>query len=343
MAQPFDPGKLQTTGDAVPIAEDVGTNGVVGSGFFSASPSGVLAYVSGGSATHLQLTWFDRSGKRLGSVGAVSSFNNWVRLSPDDSTAAAAISNGSSGDVWLFGLARGEQSRFTFGPGPNTAAVWSPDGKHIAFASTREGLLQVFQRALDRGADEVVNRALGNPPALTLPEDWSPDGRYLVERKVVPPDSLWIQPLFGDKKAYPFAAEAYNQRSARISPDGKWLAYASEESGPFEVYVQSFPAGGGKVQVSIKGGERPAWSRDGKELFFMNPESKVMAAAIHAGEKFEAGAPKALFDTNSGGSLSFNNGFDVSKDGRFLIPVRAEGAGATPLTVVVNWTAALGK
>jgi eukaryotic-like serine/threonine-protein kinase len=187
--------------------------------------------------------------------------------------------------------------------------------------------------------DEVMNRAQGDPPALTLPEDWSPDGRYLVERKVVPPDSLWIQPLFGDKKPYPFAAEAYNQRSARISPDGKWLAYASDESGPFEVYVQSFPAGGGKVQVSIKGGERPAWSRDGTELFFMNPDSKVMAAAIHASTKFEAGEPKALFDTKSGGS----HGFDVSKDGRFLIPVRAESAGATPLTVVVNWTAALGK
>ena len=241
MAQPFDPGKLQTTGDAVPIAEDVGTNIVVGSGFFSASPSGVLAYVSGGSATRLQLTWFDRSGKRLGTVGSVSAFNNWVRLSPDDSTAAASIPNGSNGDVWLFGLARGDQSRFTFGPSANTAAVWSPDGRHIAFASARDGLLQVFQRALDRGTDEVVNRALGNPPALTLPEDWSPDGRYLVERRVVPPDSLWIQPLFGDKKAYPFAAEAYNQRSSRISPDGKWLAYASDESGRFQVYVQSFP------------------------------------------------------------------------------------------------------
>lgn len=343
MAQPFDPGKLQATGDAAPIAEEVGANAVVGSGFFSASATGVLAYGSGGSATHLQLTWFDRSGKRLGAVGPASPFNDWVRLSPDDSHAAVTISSGSGNDIWLFGLARGDQSRFTFGPSSNTAAVWSPDGKHIAFASPRDGLLHVFQRALDRGTDELVNRALGDPPALTLPEDWSPDGRYLVERRVVPPDSLWIQSLFGDRKAYPFAAEAYNQRSARVSPDGKWLAYASDESGPFEVYVQSFPAGGGKVQVSIKGGERPAWSRDGKELYFMNPDSIVMAAAVHAGEKFEAGEPKALFDTNSSGTLSFNNGFDVSKDGRFLIPVRAEGAGATPLTVVVNWAAGLKK
>jgi eukaryotic-like serine/threonine-protein kinase len=184
---------------------------------------------------------------------------------------------------------------------------------------------------------------LGDPPAATLPEDWSPDGRYVVERRVGPSgDEVWVQPLFGDKQAFP-AAQRFDQRSSRISLDGKWLAYASDESGRPEIWVQTFPVAGGKVRVSINGGERPAWSRDGKELFFIGADAKLMAAAVRAGSKFEAGKPKALFDTGSDMTLSFNNSFDVSKDGRFLIPVRPAQAGPSPLTVMVNWTAGLPK
>jgi Tol biopolymer transport system component len=275
-------------------------------------------------------------------VGSLSAIEGWVRLSPDDSMAAASLIEGANADIWLFDLARGAASRFTFGPKTNAAPTWSPDGKQIAFYSTREGLMHVFQRALDRGTDQVMNQALGDPPVPTLPEDWSPDGRYVAERRVGPEqDNIWVQPLFGDRKAFPFAPRA--ERSSRISPDGKWLAYSSYESGHAEVYVQSFPVAGGKVRVSINGGERPAWSRDGKELFFIGADAKLMASAVRAGSKFEAGEPKALFDTGSDMTLSFNNSFDVSKDGRFLIPVRPREVGSSPLTVMVNWTAGLPK
>jgi hypothetical protein len=346
VSQPFDTGRLEPSGEAVSIAEAVQNNNVIGLGVFSASTTGLVIYLggdNGASARDTQLTWFNRSGKRLGTVGPVG-ISDWVRISPDGSQAVAGIQNSTGGsDVWLFGLARPTASRLTQAPRFNGMPVWSPDGKRIAFDSGREGVQRVYQRVVEGGADELVNGPIGDPPALTMPEDWSPDGRFLVERVVAGNDNLWIQPLFGDKKVYQFTPGAVHQHGARISPDGKWISYASNDSGRFEVYVQSFPMPGGKVQVSINGGERPAWSRDGKELYFTSPEGKVMASAVRAGSRFEVGEPVALFDVGTPESFSFNNSFDVTRDGRFLIPVRPERAEQTALTVLVNWTAGLKK
>ena len=168
--------------------------------------------------------------------------------------------------------------------------------------------------------------------------DWSRDGRYFIEEVI---DSktkadIWALPLFGDRKAFPYLQTEFNETQARLSRNGEWMAYSSDETKREEVYVQTFPAHGGKWQISTNGGSRPVWSRDGKELFFLDADRKMMAVEVKAGSKFEPGVPHTLFDTRDVGDW-----FDVGKDGRFLIPSLGEQAAGVPMTVVVNWTAGL--
>jgi Tol biopolymer transport system component len=258
-------------------------------------------------------------------------------ISPDGTKVAFDRRDGQSSkvDIWLYDVARGTTTRFTFGPnGANARPVWSFDGSYIAFESNRDsGVNHVFQRAANGGTDEVLTPPLRN--AQTRPEDWSRDGRYLVETAGGAQGDLWVQPLFGDKKPFPYLATPSIERQARLSPDGKWLAYSSDESTRSEIYVQSFPMPGSKAQISIDGGNKPVWSRDGKELYFISADRKMMAVSVKIGDKFEAGTPKALFDTRIGTGIL--NHFDVSKDGRFLIPTQTESVVDSPLTVIVNW------
>jgi Tol biopolymer transport system component len=352
LAQPFDPGSLETTGDAVPVAEAaVGNNQILGVGFFSASRTGVLAYLSGAFESPSQLTWFDRSGKQLGTVGPRSEFQQSPAISPDGSTVAINTldAQAGNGDIWLYNLSRGAASRFTFGPSQRGFPIWSPDGTHLAFTSQRDGPLHGFQKALNGGNEESLAPALGDPPHATLPEDWSRDGRYLVERVIQTKtkDDIWIQPLAtdgkpGDRKAFPYLDGDYNERNASISPDGKWIVYSSDETGRTEVYSQAFPSPGGKVQISTSGGERPRWSRDGKEIYYIAPDRKMMAVPVRSGATLDAGQPQALFNSHLS-VTDLNARFDVSKDGRFLIPVEPEQSNANPLTVIVNWPATLRK
>jgi Tol biopolymer transport system component len=234
--------------------------------------------------------------------------------------------------------------------------VWSPDGSHITFASTRDGGSNLYQKAT-RGAaqDEAIDKATLNKRA----EDWSRDNRYIIEGIINAPKTgrdIWVLPLFGDRKPFPYLQTDFNEQYAKLSPDGHWLAYTSDETKRDEVYVQTFPTPGGKWQISTSGGSLPVWSRHGKELFFiggktptpflLGNEQKLMAVevksdAMKGGTKFEAGLPKALFDTH----LPTNGvvWFDVSKDGRFLMPTRVEEPTSVAMTVVVNWTAGLKK
>ena len=176
---------------------------------------------------------------------------------------------------------------------------------------------------------------------------WSKDGRYLIEGVSDPKTKfdVWVLPLFGDRKPFPYLHTEFNEANPKLSPNGQWLAYASDETGRYEVYVQTFPNPGGKWQISTNGGDLPVWSHDGKEMFFVSADRKMMAAAVNSsaggGSKFEVGVPKALFDTRLDPGM--NPAFDVGKDGRFLIPTRAGQSAAAPITVVVNWTAALNK
>jgi Tol biopolymer transport system component/predicted Ser/Thr protein kinase len=351
MAQPFNADKAQTTGDPIPIAEQVVSNsaGIVAQGQFSASQNGALAYISGSVGGDTQLTWLDRSGKTVGAV-ATPGFVSWAAISPDGNTVAEDHPDPQTGlyDIWLHDLARGTNSRFTLNSKTNRYPIWSPDGSHIAFSSN-DGLMNVYQRAANGIAqDEPLDKADGR---MKRPDDWSRDGRYIIEEVSNDPKTgydIWVLPLSGDRKPFPYLNTEFNEHYAKLSPNGQWLAYVSDETKREEVYVQTFPAPGGKWQVSTNGGSRPVWSRDGKELFFIGPDQKLMAVevkndAVKGGAKFEAGVPKPLFVTHLLSGITFNTWFDVSKDGRFIIPTLVTPANSEPMTVVVNWTAGLKK
>jgi Tol biopolymer transport system component len=343
MAQPFDAGKARTTGDPIPIAEQVDSvAGNISQAQFSSSQSGVLAYTSGGAGGNVQLAWFDRSGKLLGTVGTPGVMY-WATISPDGNTVATDRLDPQTGfyDIWLHDLMRGTASRFTFNS-PNDFPAWSPDGGHIAFTSNRDGGPSILYQKAATGAAQ--DEALDKAPHSKRPDDWSRDGRYIIEETPNDPKTgqdIWVLPLFGDRKPFPYLQSVFNERNAKLSSNGQWLAYVSDETKRNEVYVQTFPTPGGKWQVSTNGGSFPVWSRDGKELFFIGADQKMMAVEVKGGAKFEAGVPKPLFDARYGAGP--NGWFDVSKDGRFLIPTPAEQAANVPMTVVVNWTAELKK
>jgi eukaryotic-like serine/threonine-protein kinase len=343
MAQPFDASSVTTRGDAVPIAEELRYDGLNLVGRFSVSQNGVLAYTSGsfgGALNAVQLTWFDRTGKAIGTIG-MPGVIQWPAISPDGHTVAfdrVAPPNGSV-DIWLYDQARGTESRFTFNSPTNSFPVWSPDGSHIAFESIRPGLGDLYQRATSGAAqDELLDKFV--PGANPRPTDWSRDGRYIIEHVFNPKTNadISVLPLFGDRKAIPYLHMDYNEGWGKLSPDGKWLAYQSDETKQYEIYVQSFPNPGGKWQVSTSGGIRPVWSRDGRELFFISYGKKMMAVEVKSGAKFEAGVPKPLFDTRI---ATGNYWFDVSKDGHFLIPSLVAEGTVAPISVVVNWTAGI--
>jgi Tol biopolymer transport system component len=184
--------------------------------------------------------------------------------------------------------------------------------------------------------------ALDTSPRNKQVLDWSRDGRYIIESVLAPKTNydIWVLPLFGDRKPYPYLQTEFNESGARLSPNGRWLAYASDETGQFELYVQSFPTPGGKWQVSINGGSRPVWSRDGKELYYIAGGRRMMAVEVKSGAKLELGVPQPLFEASMAFVYS-GPSFDVSSDGRFLIPTQLEQISATPMTVVLNWASGL--
>jgi len=337
MAQTFDASRLEPGGDPVSIVQQT-TNVAV-------SDNGILAY-TGGAVSPMQLTWFDRQGKVLGTLGEPGVGPSWPAISPDGNAVVVPRGQGVEADLWLYNLARGTLSRLTFDGKQNWEPVWSPDGSHIAFLSTREGDWNIYQKPINGiGQDEALDK---NPPSIKGPRDWSRDGKYLIEGAVSDNRfSIWVLPLSpeqagGDHKHFPYVQDQFNEVGPSLSPNGQWLAYASDETGRYEIYVQTFPKVGGKWPVSINGGTVPVWSRDGKELYFIGGDGKLMAVDVKGGPEgaFEPGAPKALFDPHFGGTV--RDRFDVSKDGRFLIPAAIGQAGG-PITVVVNWPTLLKK
>jgi Tol biopolymer transport system component len=343
MAQPFDAGKAVTTGDPVPVAEQVDTSSwgfAEFQGQFSVSQNGILAY-SSGISLNVQLTWFDRSGKVDGTVGAPGNMQ-YATVSPDGNTVAVDRLDPQTGfrDIWLDDLKRGTASRFSFNSKSNAYPIWSPDGSHIAFSSTPERVKDIYQKATS-GATQ--DEALEKSTRSKFISDWSRDGRYIIYTVADPKTDfdIWVLPLFGDRKPFPYLQSAFQEGYGKLSPNGQWLAYQSNETKRFEVYVQTFPTPGGKWQVSTNGGGSPEWSRDGKELYFIGADQKMMVVQVKDGVKFEASVPKALFDVHTVNGLNFV--FDVSKDGRFLIPTPVEQSASVPMTVVVNWTAGLKK
>src|SRR5262249_41320951 len=260
---------------------------------------GVLAYFTGQSATDVTLTWVDRSGKVIETVGSPGNYRG-VDLSPDGSRLAVHRHDGNGGDIWVFESSRGPMSRLTFDTASdNSSPIWSPDGTRLVFASLRNQKWGLYVKLANGSGGE--ERLLEND-LLTAPMAWSPDGNSIVFRFV---DSKtqgdqWLLPLNGDRKPTPLLQAPFNELRAQISPDGKWIAYDSNETGRPEIYVRPFPSGEGKRQVSANGGMAPRWRRDGKELFFMTPQSKMASVKINvAGSSLNYDAAMELFDSGT--------------------------------------------
>jgi Tol biopolymer transport system component len=339
MAQPFDARRLLLTGEAFPIAEQIQTQGNPPSGVFSASANGVLAYQTGTGAAGSQLVWIDRTGKRFGILGDSAAYGD-LALSADGKRASVNIlSQGGKGeDIWLYDVARGLRTRFTFGWDQLTS-LWSPDGSRVVVNSRRKGHLDLYQKdASGAGTEEV----LLEDNIDKYPQSWSPDGRFILYVGQASRNTLFVLPLSGDRKPVPFLNTQFNERPGQFSPDGRWVVYSSDESGRYEIYVAPFPGPGGKWQILTGGGLWPRWRHDGSEIFYLAPDNKLMAVAVNGkGPTFEVGEVKPLFQTRATGT---RYSYDVSPDGqRFLINTAPEQAASAPFTVVLNWTAALKK
>ena len=344
MVRRFDVSTMKVSGEPFPLVESVNQSiGIWASKQFSVALDGTLVYSAGGSLGGTQMTWVDRSGKKLGTVGEPAGALWTAAISPDGALVATSSSKSGSRDIWLHDLPRGVSSRFTFNTGdsPSIAPVWSADGKSLLYSQVQAfHAVGVMRKAVvGGGSPELVTTGWGEPVRGVGLLSTSRDGRYLVAR--VDPGGvtgvdLWMMRLDRPgEKPVPYLATRANENHPNLSPSGEWLAYSSDETRRSEVYIQSFPAQGRKYQVSVDGGGMPVWSRDAKELFFIAPDRKMMTVSINVkGAALEIGPPKPLFDSKI---VPGNNcSFDVSKDGRFLIP-RQEQESNAPWTVVVNW------
>jgi Tol biopolymer transport system component/predicted Ser/Thr protein kinase len=356
MAEPMDAKRYDLIGEAFPVAEQVGS--VLAMGYFAASSNGVLAYRAGAaiSGNFSQLTWIERTGKVQEVLLGGAAYTGSVQLSPDGRLAAVEqMDNTNNRDVWRVDLARRVPTRFTFDIANERAPVWSPDGSQLLFSSDREsiGSPQLYRKASNgTGTEEVLLKS----GVSMFPSSWSNDGRNVLYESNNPKAGfdLWILPLGADgapEKPVPYLQSPSSERQGQFSPDGRWVAYISDENSPtqFQIYVQSFPVGAGKFQISTgPGGTQPRWRRDGKELFYVASDGKLMSVEVKTAPRFEAGTPKALFDLRSmpiplpGGVFRY----DVAPDGkRFLVITPPSdtnhGTAAAPITVVLNWNSAV--
>ncbi len=336
VAQPFDAKAMKTTGEPVPLAEHIGTD-AVGLARFSVSREGTLAYRTGESGD--RMVWVDRSGREGEAVGDPGELHNPV-MSPGGDRVAFDLADPRSGksDIWVRDLRRGVSSRFTFGKGNTFAPLWSPDGRTIVFTEGQD----LFEKAADGQGDE---KPLLKSDELKLACDWSRDGRYIVfmSRAKETGWDIWSLPMFGDRRPIPFLKTQFTEFLAALSPDGRYLAYQSNESGRPEVYVQSFPGPGGKWQISTSGGLEPKWRADGREIYYRAPDQKLMAVEIQAGSGFSAGVPRTLFAGRFETGIARNRYLPAADGRRFLTVAPLGREAMTPTTVVLNWNAELAR
>ena len=341
LAQPFDATALRTTGEPLVVVEHLPYFGT-GWAEFSVSENGVLVHGTKHSST--RLVWFDRTGREVGSVGEADEHYG-LRLSPDGKRVGIGIADARSGagDLWIYDLSRNTRTRFTDHPDDDACFIWSPDGRQLAYFSSRgQDKPSLYLKKLDDVGDGESSLA----PGFQMPTDWSREGRFIVYRENDPTvgGDLWIWPLFGDRKPFPFQRTRFNETNARFSPDTRWVAFDSDESGRREVYVRRLEGSAEKTRVSTAGGTQPSWRRNGKELFYLAADSKIMAVSVKTGDTFEAGIPRPLFRIDSvvGIYSAGASEYDVTADGeRFLVNMAVAEARSLPITVVVNWTAEL--
>jgi Tol biopolymer transport system component len=360
VARRFDASRGELTGDPVTVADPVSV--IPGSaGAFSVSAAGLVSYRAGG-ASRRQLVWFDRSGKTLGTLGAPDE-NGLANpdLSPDGRRVVVDRVVQGNTDIWLLDAAR--TTRFTFAATNETFPSWSPDASQIVFRSIRKGGANDLYQKPSNGAG--IEEVLVESPQDKSPSDWSAAGILYQNFDPKTGYDLWVLPISGAREAqarqgtavnsagpagrspqeitgdppWAFLKTEFEERHGQFSPDGRWVAYRSDESGRLEVYVRPFPGPGGQWQVSTAGGIAPRWRPDGKELYYIAPDSRMMAVPITTqGATLEPGTPVALFQTRifGGGAYPNRQQYDVAPDGRFLINT-AEETDASPITLLQNW------
>jgi eukaryotic-like serine/threonine-protein kinase len=341
LAQPFDEKSLRITGEPSTVVSRLPYFDKTGWSEFSVSQTGSLVYATNSWTSRLVL--FDRTGREVGQVGTTgesligtSGEYNSLKLSPDGQKVALAINDIriGSADIWIHDLARNTRTRSVFGPADDADVVWSPDGLRFAFFSCCEGPSTLYVK-------DVNETGKGQPllsSGFRSPWDWSADGRFIIYSENAPTTNrdLWVLPLFGEQKPYPFLQTEFNETYAQFSPDGRFVAYVSNESGNDEVYVALFDNPREKWRISTAGGSQPRWRRDGKELFYVGPDNNLMAAPIRLGQNIDSGTPLKLFQVD----LTV---YDVMPDGqRFLIST-TKGTQVLPFIVTLNWTSDLKK
>ena len=382
-AQPFDTNKLSLTGEPIRVADGVPlgltspySNPSIGRfASFSASQTGVLVFRTSPNATDQaagagesrSFSFYDRGGARGPSLGVPGPYAG-VDLSPDGKRFVVHRHDGAGGDNWVYTMADGRTQRLTFdATQDNQSPVWSPDGMRIAFSSRRNDKWGIYTKLADgTGTEDLITAS----EALKVPMSWSPDGKLLVYSQIGLGGDVWAVPVTGDRKPFALLQTQFNERFPQVSPDGKWLAYTSNETQRDEIYVKPFPDGPGKWQVSVDGGLMPRWRHDSRELYFISAPN-IMAADIRVtGSSFEAGVPQALFPLGATPNAAVNHNsyssYAVASDGRsFLLSqpglapagsggladqianiVDRGGATATApntVTVVLNWPQMLSK
>jgi len=340
MAQPFDLDSLELIGAPAAIADPVQEAELFAKGLFSASEDGQLAFVEG-SPVSRQLVWYDRSGHQVAAVPGADAYAS-PHISPDGRRLLYYIDHAGF-DIWTYDIARGVKTPQTFGSTSgqsNIFPVWSPDSSQFAYTTYRDGKYFLSRKLAD--GSSASEDLLPGADHYIFVSGWSPDGKTIAFHEGTQGGhAQWMLPLDGTRKPYRFMEAQLSTREATFSPDGRWVAYVSNESGEYRVYVVPFPGPGGKWQVSVGGGTTPRWRRDGKEIYYFSSDNRVMAAEVSMREKaVEIGAARPLFETRVYGVFGV---FDVTADGqRFLVP-HEPGQSSTAIALVTNWPAGLSR
>lgn len=343
VAQAFDVNRLELKGDTLSLGEKVGYDGYSGYAAFSTSDNGSLAF---GMIDQLrtQLAWYDRSGKKTSVLGDPADYRE-MAFSPDESKVVLERADTATGnnDLWIVDLVRGSFSRFTFEPSNEVAALWSPDGSKIAYCSNPEGIINLYQKSATASSTPELVVASADPK---YPDDWSADGKFILYESSSQKTKfdLWYVPMVGEHKPLPFLQTQFNETHGRFSPDGKWIAFSSDESGRSEIYLRRFPPSGDNWQISTEGGDQVQWRKDGKELIYLSADKKLMTVPFTSGDSPKLGVPHALFSTlvypNS--LVDNRNQYVTSADGnRFLFIEKVDPTNTAPIEMILNWPAAL--
>jgi Tol biopolymer transport system component len=325
---------MQVSGEPVAVAKDPQFLPRILRAAFSAVNTDALLVQKGGNVSLSQLTWFTREGKELGTIGEPQVYANpQIALSGRHVVVDQTDTGSQNTDIWTYEVQGGSAKRLTFDPALDATPVWSPDGEKVVFTSSRGSAFNLYMKAANGAQEEKV---ICESESDKYPNSWSRDGKHILYQEGLDLKYLTLPEM----KSAPFLKGPATLKNAQFSPDGKWVAYDSNESGKWEVYVTSFPEAHGKWQVSSGGGEQPRWRGDGEEMFYLAPDAKIVAVPVKAGAGFDPGAPVALFQTNPKETLATSEQaiYDVDPGGqKFLVNTLVKGGDLQPMTVILHW------